>query len=362
MATQKKFVPAVEFHPGVTLKEKLEEMGMGVKEFAIRTSKPEKTIIAVIKGKSRVTPEMAVAFENVTKIPAHFWLNLQQGYDEYEARKKRNDQIAETIAWAKSFPLAQMSRLEWIPSVKTCEEKADALLGFFQVSSPKAWEDYYINRQLKVAFRISLSNAKDPHAMSAWLRRGEIQAQKISAGNFSEATLKETIPQMKQLCANQSDNFFNKLQELCLKAGVKLVYTPCLAQAPINGCTRWINGTPCIQMTNRYKRNDVFWFTFFHELGHILLHGKKDVFLECIGTSDDEKKEAEADAFSARILFSQAQEDEVVHSRDFSENAICGYAKRFGIHPAIIVGRLQHKKIIPYNKDKSLIKRIEFAD
>ena len=91
MATLKKFVPPVEFHPGITLSDKLKEMGMSVKEFAVRTSKPEKTIFAVIGGKSSVTSDMAVAFESVTKIPAHFWLNIQRGYDEYVARQKREE-------------------------------------------------------------------------------------------------------------------------------------------------------------------------------------------------------------------------------------------------------------------------------
>ena len=63
MATLKKFVPPVEFHPGITLSEKLKEMGMSVKEFAVRTSKPEKTIFAVIGGKSSVTSEMAEALD-----------------------------------------------------------------------------------------------------------------------------------------------------------------------------------------------------------------------------------------------------------------------------------------------------------
>lgn len=89
MATLKKFVPPVAFHPGVTLSEKLNEMGMGVKEFAELISKPENTILAVINGKSSVTSDMAVAFESVTKIPARFWLNKQRAYDEFIAQKKR---------------------------------------------------------------------------------------------------------------------------------------------------------------------------------------------------------------------------------------------------------------------------------
>ena len=172
-------------------------MGMSVKEFAVRTSKPEKTIFAVIGGKSSVTSDMAVAFESVTKIPAHFWLNIQRGYDEYVARQKREEQLALAYEWACSFPLAKMMELGWIPMVKTVEEKVKALLSFFQVSTERAWEDYYLNQQLKVAFRISLNNTKEPHAISAWLRQGEVQAAETEVCEFSEKALREAIPAMK---------------------------------------------------------------------------------------------------------------------------------------------------------------------
>ena len=135
MATFRKFVPQIEFHPGLTLSEKLEEMEMSVKEFALRTSKPEKTIFAVIGGNSSVTPDMAVAFESVTKIPAHFWLNIQRGYDEYVARKRREEQLALDYEWVRTFPLAKMTELGWIPAVTTPEEKINALLSFFQIST-----------------------------------------------------------------------------------------------------------------------------------------------------------------------------------------------------------------------------------
>lgn len=360
MATLKKFVPPVEFHPGITLSEKLKEMGMSVKEFAVRTSKPEKTIFAVIGGKSSVTSDMAVAFESVTKIPAHFWLNMQRGYDEYIARQKREEQLSSAYEWARSFPLAKMMEFGWIPVVKNSEDKVKALLSFFQVSTEKAWEDYYLNQQLKVAFRISLTGTKEPHAISAWLRQGEIQAAEMEVNEFSEKALREAIPAMKELCARQPADFAQVLQEECAKVGVKLVYTPCLPKAPINGSTRWINDVPCIQMTGRHKRNDIFWFTFFHELGHILLHGKKDIFLEDIEYADKQKeKEEEADAFSSRIQLSQAEENEIIKNGDFSADSIRNYAEKFNVHPGIIVGRLQHKKVIPFTTHSNLIEKIE---
>ena len=106
MAKQNQYFPQSRPHPGETLEEKLEEMGMGPKEFAVRTGKPEKTITAVLKGQSSITPDMAVQFENVTKIPASFWLNHQKSYDEYIAREKQKEAIEEAIEWAKAFPVA----------------------------------------------------------------------------------------------------------------------------------------------------------------------------------------------------------------------------------------------------------------
>ena len=81
MATKNQYNPHSYPHPGETLEEKLQEIGMGPKEFGIRTGIPEKTVYAIIKGESSITTEMAVQFESVTKIPANFWLNSQRLYD-----------------------------------------------------------------------------------------------------------------------------------------------------------------------------------------------------------------------------------------------------------------------------------------
>ena len=87
------YIPENISHPGSTLDDKIKEMGISVKEFAVRISKPEKTVISIIKGNSSVTPEMAVAFESVTKIPAHFWIKSQRMYDEikHNLKTKQHD-------------------------------------------------------------------------------------------------------------------------------------------------------------------------------------------------------------------------------------------------------------------------------
>ena len=359
--TMNHYTPPVAFHPGETLAEKLEEMGMSIKEFAIRVTKPEKTIIAIIRGDSSITSDMAVSFESVTQIPAHFWMNKQRVYDEYIAREKRERLIQESVEWIKLFPINDMIKKGWLSPCKNTGEKVYQIFSFFGVSTPIAWEDYYFNQQLKVAFRISLANTKEPYAISAWLRQGELQATKqIANAPYSDKKLKEILPEMKKLMVAQPDNFPFQLQKLCLQAGVKLVYTPCLPKAPINGATRWIGDYPCIQLSGRHNRNDIFWFSFFHEVGHILLHGKKDIFLEDIEYTDKQiKKEQEADNFAEKMTLTKSEEAEIINSKDYSTQSIKRFAKKINTHPAIIVGRLQHLKIIDYWQDQQLIEKID---
>jgi len=269
------YSPLTVSHPGFTLAEKLEEMDMGNKEFSVRVNKPEKTITAVTKGNSSITADMAVKFEDVLKIPANFWLDRQKMYDELQARIRRQKSIDEAIDWAKSFPYSAMAKLGWVPSTRKTREKVVNLLAFFSVSTKDAWKAYYFDQKLKVNFRISLAHTNEALAVSAWLRKGELEAKKMIAPDYNAGLLRSKIVEIKKLMVDQDDDFFIKLQQVCLEAGVKVVYTPCLPKAPIHGSTRWIGDSPLIQLSARYKSNDIFWFTFFHELGHILLHGKK---------------------------------------------------------------------------------------
>jgi len=347
------------FHPGETLAEKLEEMNMGAKEFAVRTGKPEKTITAILNGTSAITPDMAVLFEDVLHIPARFWLKRQYEYDEYVAREKRVKVIELAKDWARAFPYAEMAKLGWVIPTNKIEEKVTALFKYFQLGSAESWENYFYGQQLKVAFRISLHNTKSAHALSAWIRQGEIQANNIEAPNFDKQLLLKQLIKIKSLMARHPLDFFVQLQSLCLEAGVKLIYTPCIKQAPISGATRWVNDSPVIQMSGRYNQNDRFWFTFFHEVGHIVLHGKKDIFLEDIAYSDyDKQKEKEADDFAIKWTFSEEQEQEVLSNNMLTVEDVLSYAQKFETHPAIIIGRLQKKQLIPYTVGRDFFEKL----
>ena len=362
MTKRNEYIPQTVSHPGLTLREKLTELGMSQKEFAVRTGKPEQTIVKVINGESSLTPDMAVQFESVLGIPANFWLKRQQNYDEAVARVKRRDVLVSGRDWARSFPCTKMTQLGWLPKTEDHEQKVEALLYFFGISGHQAWDDFYCGLKLKVSFRISLAHSREPYAISAWLRQGELEAAKLVAPSFNAKTFKTNLEGIKKVMAGHPDDFFPLLQQLCLEAGVKVVYTPCLPKAPIHGSTRWINdSTPLIQLSARYKQNDRFWFTFFHEAGHILLHGKKYISLEddCF-EAEDKVKEAEADAFAVRWTFSEEEERVVIESGALTESDIIDFAQKFGTHPAMIIGRFHHKKLLPYHIGRKFMQPVHF--
>lgn len=361
MATINQYYPETVTHPSEFLKEILEEKEINSKEFAIKTGKPEKTISAVLKGKSAITTEMAIFFEQVLKVPAHFWIEAQRNYDEYKGRIEYQKIIEEAIEWAKSFPYSKMASLGWVPKTRKVQEKVVNLFAYFGVSSKKAFYDYYFNQKTQVAFRISLKNQENGLAIASWLRHGELQAQKSNTVKYDPKKLRNILPAIKELMVRQPDDFFSELQGICASAGVKVVYTPCLPKAPIHGSTRWLNDTPLIQLSGRYKRNDIFWFTFFHEIGHILLHGKKYISIENIKVEGEiEANEKEADEFASNWLLSIEEEKEILNNKELFKEDIVNYAKQFKTHPACIIGRLQYRKEIRYGVGNDFFKPIEF--
>lgn len=363
MGVVNQYFPESVTHPGEILKELLLENGMGSKELAVKTGKPEKTISEILNGKSGITPAMAIAIEQVLKVPVKFWLSAQKNFDEYKARIAFQSEIEAAKDWAKSFPYAKMASLDWLPKTRKIEEKVINLFNYFEIATKSAFENYYYNRKIQAAFRLSLANQENALAIAAWLRHGEIQARKFEVDKYDSKRLKKALPLIKEVMVRQPKDFFSELKELCSMAGVKLVYTPCLPKAAIHGCTRWLGDVPLIQLSGRQKRNDIFWFTFFHEIAHILKHGKKYISIENIEIEGEKQElEREADEFAAEWLLSTKEEQEILNNTPIGEDEVIHYAQKFGTHPACIIGRFQHKGLIPHGIGNNLFERIEIQE
>ncbi len=148
--------------------------------------------------------------------------------------------------------------------------------------------------------------------------------------------------------------FIPALQNRCAAAGVAVVFVPGLPKTGLSGATRWLNPEKAlIQLSLRYKTNDHLWFTFFHEAGHILLHGKKELFLE--GTNGmDEEREAEADAFARDHLIPPRAWKRFIERADFSLQAVQYFSENVKIAPGIVVGRVQHEGLLSHQHGNRL--------
>ena len=354
--------------PGETLADTLEAKNISQTELANRMGRPLKTINEIVQGKTAILPETALQLERVLGISAGFWMEREKNYRLELAEIEEAELFFEKKDWLKNFPIKQMKELGWIEyAVDSPTEKFKALLNFFSVSGKDAFYGQY-EIEPPVAYRMANTGQKSPYAVMAWLRRGELQGQELKAEAYSAAKFKEALQKIRELMVQQPEDFFPQLQALCLEAGVKVVHTPCLPKTRLQGSTRWINQTPLIQLSNQYQRNDIFWFTFFHEAGHILKHGKKDVFVEGLEyTAEGEKKEEEANKFAVKYTFPEKEKDrikeEIVHAAhklQFIKKA----AAQIHTHPALILGGLAKEKFLhdSLGWSSDIYKKVEFGN
>ncbi|NDV42061.1 HigA family addiction module antitoxin [Flagellimonas sediminis] len=349
--------------PGDTIQETIDLMGMSQAELAERMGRPKEKINEIIKGKEPISTATAFKLENVLGVPASFWLNRENEYREQIYQLEQEAFFEECLDWLKLFPIREMCKFGWLPQSRNKQELVEPILKFFGVASPGEWKRIYVHEEIAVSFRISLANTKNPFAVSAWLRMGELQSKKLDLKEYDKKKFKDSLIKIKELAFAMPSDFKSRLQEICANCGVALVYTPNLPKAPISGAARWFHNIPIIQLSGRFKTDDHFWFTFFHEAGHILLHGKKDVFLENLdGAEIDDFKEEEANNFASKQLLSQTQLNEIIASSPLDDEKINRFSTAFKVSTGIIIGRLQYVKYIDFSEGNHLKQKINLFD
>ena len=361
MANERKnrYRPDFVLPPGNTLHETIEAMGMTQAQLAARMDCTEKHITGIIKGKSPISEETALKLERVLGIDASFWRNLEHQYRRYLAEKEEREQLSSQKEWLKKFPVRDMISLGWIDKHKDPVDQLSALLDFFGVATWESWKNVWANQ---TSFRKSRAFQSNPNFLAAWLRRGEILAEFMDCEPFDKKRFKEALPELRQLSTLTPEDYLPELKALCSKCGVAVVFLPELPEVRISGATRWLHKDKAlIQLSDRYKKDDHFWFTFFHEAGHILLHGKKEVFIEEESQKDKDVKEQEADIFARDTLIHPKKYARLIHEGKPDLQKIRSFAQGEKITPGIVVGRLQHDGIIEFTVGNALKKSIRLV-
>jgi HTH-type transcriptional regulator/antitoxin HigA len=364
--TTKDYNPNTATHPGNTLKEILENLGMSQTDLAERAGLTLKTINEIVQGKNPVTPETAIRFAAVFGMSANFWNNLERNYQETLARIEQTKKLEKEIPFMQQFSCyKELSKWKYVPASKDPKEKVCNLLNFFGVSSLE-----FVQKTHAVAFRKSNKENLSHESLAAWLRCGEIEASKIETKPFDKEKLLQSIELIRQLTDKNPSQIEHGLRAICAEAGIAVAFVPYFPNTYVDGATRWISSEKAlIQVSLRGSHIDSFWFTFFHEIGHLLKHGKKDQFVEFEKqfNSELEEKEREANEFAGKTLIPEANFRKFMNTeRIFSDNSINMFARSVGISSAIVAGRVarelhQNGDMNAWKKFSHLRKTLKFA-
>lgn len=345
------YEPDYAVSPGEVLSAELEIRGMSQLELSHRTGLTPKHINSVLKGKSAISPETAIKLERTIGMPADYWLNLESNYQAIRARISEAEKLERDLDWLKRVPVNRMAKLGWITKHNDKKAQLIEVLRFFGIASVDQWEEVWPN--LSVAYRQNEKFEIFPEAVSAWLRQGELQAAAVECQPYDKNRFRKALDEIRALTDLPPDEFAPRMRELCASAGVAVVFVPALPKTAVSGATRWIKPDKAvIQLSLRYRTNDHLWFTFFHEAGHIVRHGKKDLFIEQnnkSGNGLDEAKEEEANSFAQQTLIPESELKKFIASGSPNRTSIKQFAQSVGIAPGIVVGQLQYRRILQFS-------------
>lgn len=349
--------------PGAVLDEILEERGVHKQEFAARCGRSPKFISEVIAGKAPVTEETAIQFGRVLNMDPQVWVNLESNYRLRLAEQEEEKRFTQQVEWARAFPVKEMVRHGLLDKPGSPAEAVRNILAFFRSASVESFNEMMASRQSAVAFRRSPSFAGNPQAVMAWLQWGELIAEGIDCQSYDPARFRSCLKEARRLTMSGPDEIQATLGRICAEAGVALVLAPELPGTKLSGAARWVGDRPLLQLSLRHKSDDHFWFTFFHEAGHILLHGRKGMFIDDDKAAADDPKEVEANEFAASSLIPKHVWNSFAVRRRFDEPSVRRFSEQCGIAPGIIVGRLQHERILPFNTRLNCLKqRFEWSN
>jgi len=349
---------AVEmFAPGEFLNEELEARGWSQIELAEILGRPPRLISEIIAGKRAITPETAKGLAAAFGTSAQVWMNLETSYQLSKARIAEQEVSRRAKLYSK-FPVKELLKRGWIEASENIEVLEQRFLDFFGM---KSMDD---KPMFAHAAKKTVYESEGPTTTQlAWLNRAKQVAKAVAVGKFSTQALRDAIPQLRARLEYTEE--IKNVSEILAKAGVHLVIVEHLPGAKMDGACFWINSSPVIALSLRYDRVDNFWYNLFHEIDHVLHgEGKDNPIFEVIESDADleglSANEWRANQAAANYCIPKDEMDGFIARVNplFSRQAIIGFARRLNIHPGLVVGQLQGRKLIPFSFHRGLLEKI----
>lgn len=349
------------FHPGYYIAEVIEDMGISQAEFATRLGTTPKTLSTLINGQISLSNDLAMKLSAMLGTSAEVWLNLQKGFDEkkieIQAAKDKDEQVEIVNLIDYSF----FEKVAGLPPTKDISERIGNLCKYLRVANLKI----LLHPDFLVNFRTGVSDFQIKNMINsrAWLQTAINCSQGIQTQRFNAEKLKSYLPELRSMTVQKPEVFMPRMREIFADCGVAFVLLPTLKNSGVNGAVKWIsNERVVLAINNRRLYADVFWFSLFHEIRHVLQQKVKTVFVSCKEKEMMEINSAledDADKFARDFLIPRVAMQKFNPSNYITDAEIVSFAESIGIHPGIVVGRLQHDKLIHPSRCAKLKEKYE---
>lgn len=354
--SSQEFQPDWASSPGDTIADILQGKDLSALEFAKQIGATHGDVQNLLQGRSSITIAIARQLERVLGASVEFWMSRDFQYREDISRIDSED-----LEWVNKLPVGDMIKFGWITPVPHPSEEKAACLRFFNVTSVAEWRHKYADVQRNIAFSTSPSFDSSPASVTTWLRQGEILSDSIECEPWNKVRFQESLSIIRPLTIKKDPKYFlPELQRICASNGVAVAIVRAPAGCRASGATKFISPNKAlILLSFRHLTDDHFWFTFFHEAGHLIIHDKEQLFLEGY-ESDSSELEHEANMFSVQTLIPSEHEQSLMSLTANAKNVI-RFAVRIGISPGIIVGQLQHTGKIDHSQLNRLKRRFNWS-
>ena len=338
--------------PGATIKEQLEDRGMMQKEFALRMGLSEKHVSRLINGQVELSQDVALRLESVLGVTANFWNNLEALYREKVTRAKNENDLEQDIKLTLMFPYSKMVALGWIEAARSPNEKAANLRRYFEVAKLDLLDELGVPG---IACRRTKVNQASNYALAAWAQKVRIEARKSPIKPINIRQLEKSVPRFRNMTLCKPNEFCSELTTRLAECGISLVFLPHIDGSFLHGAVFMDGHRLVMGLTVRGRDADKFWFSFFHELGHIIRGHISDYYEVTIA------QEEEADVYARDSLIPPEQYREFIQNCVFAKESIIDFAKSVGIAPGIVVGRLQKESYLPYTALQELKEKYQIS-
>jgi hypothetical protein len=313
--------------------------GINLDDFRANIGWTEAQCEMLFKGTLHIGDEAAADLARTVGPSKSFWIQRETGY--------RKEQLSDSN-WLQQLPVRELVNLGWITDGSS-DDHHQAVLDFFGVSSPTEWSSYWPPVVLSTSFKHTVAYESEIASVASWLRRGELLAEQTSCQEWSDQLACESISTIRGLTRIKDTTLMiSKLCFICASFGVAVVVEKPPQGCRATGATRWLSPSRALLLlSGRYKTDDHFWFAFFHELGHLVLHRNQKTQIETTGRFS--KLEDEANKFAQDAIIPPERWAEL-SSLPQDMRSIVRFATSIGISRSLVVGQLQHIGRIHHSK------------